>query len=88
MRVTGTLHAPLHKVQRPGKQPRPAQDQRSPEVEIIRLAADVDYLGADEQPQWTQEDLNYTSRKALRDYWQVAHQARLWIEFRRVDVYV
>lgn len=89
MRVEGTLQAPYTPPLRRRKKPlKVAPDSRSPEVEIIRLADETDYLGADAQPDWEEAELSYLTRKALRGYWNVAHQARLWVEFQRVDVYV
>ncbi|WP_114418699.1 hypothetical protein [Marinospirillum perlucidum] len=92
MRIQGSLQAPH--LPRPLKQPKkaatPAEETPRKAEEVIRLApqVDVDYISAEEAREWDQAGLSLNTRKALQGYWSVAHQAHLWSDWQRVDLYV
>ena len=92
MRVQGSLQAPrpqpLKRRPQAPDQPAPAQERAAERLPVVQLAADADYIPGEEALDFDERQLTPQARRALQGYWSVAHQSHLWVEWRRVDVYV
>ncbi len=93
MRIQGPFHphlplAPKRRKRGPAAVDGGEEQSPSSKTGVIRFNPDVDYIAADEHLEWDERELSAAARRALKGYWAVAHQSRLWAEWQTIDIYV
>lgn len=94
MRIQGPLYPHLPQAPKRRKRGPEAvgdgqeQSSNSKQSTIFRLDPDIDYIAADDHLEFDERELSASARRALKGYWAVANQSRLWAEWQRIDIYV
>lgn len=93
MRIQGPFHthlplAPKRRKRGPAAIDGGQEQSPSSSKAVVRYDPDVDYIAADDHLEFDERELSADARRALKGYWAVANQSRLWAEWQRIDIYV